>query len=225
MAAVLCCCPALSEPNLSVPYSEGVFKCPEDQLPLDYAKVSPTCGTQLWGGISSSPVPSAKGLAHSPGTAAIAWHSCLCRSKSPLCCGARERKPTPDKGSLFVCRRGGSGPGQHAHGSWPGWGGGFRCPYSLAWDADAQALPLQIYPDPELEAQVLSLAIRCIHSEEGCRWSGLIKHLQVGAGWRWELGQVCTLQPPPFTIPVPLRPILAPVASTSSLAPTGAAPS
>ncbi|NXI33246.1 TRAF4 factor, partial [Sterrhoptilus dennistouni] len=43
-------------------------------------------------------------------------------------------------------------------------------------------LPLQIYPDPELEAQVLSLAIRCIHSEEGCRWSGLIKHLQVHLG-------------------------------------------
>lgn len=37
----------------------------------------------------------------------------------------------------------------------------------------------QIYPDPELEAQVLSLTIRCIHSEEGCRWSGTIRHLQV----------------------------------------------
>lgn len=24
--------------------SEGVFKCPEDQLPLDYAKVSPDAG-------------------------------------------------------------------------------------------------------------------------------------------------------------------------------------
>lgn len=24
-------------------FSEGVFKCPEDQLPLDYAKVSPNC--------------------------------------------------------------------------------------------------------------------------------------------------------------------------------------
>lgn len=26
---------------------------------------------------------------------------------------------------------------------------------------------------------MLSLTIRCIHSEEGCRWSGHIKHLQV----------------------------------------------
>ncbi|XP_027516168.1 TNF receptor-associated factor 4 isoform X1 [Corapipo altera] len=51
--------------------------------------------------------------------------------------------------------------------------GVFKCP--------EDQLPLdyaKIYPDPELEAQVLSLAIRCIHSEEGCRWSGLIKHLQ-----------------------------------------------
>lgn len=37
----------------------------------------------------------------------------------------------------------------------------------------------QIYPDRELETQVLSLSIRCIHSEEGCRWSGQLKQLQV----------------------------------------------
>lgn len=37
----------------------------------------------------------------------------------------------------------------------------------------------QIYPDPELEVQVLGLPIRCIHSEEGCRWSGPLRHLQV----------------------------------------------
>ncbi|XP_065550621.1 TNF receptor-associated factor 4 isoform X4 [Lathamus discolor] len=55
--------------------------------------------------------------------------------------------------------------------------GVFKCP--------EDQLPLEyakIYPDPELEAQVLSLAIRCIHSEEGCRWSGLIKHLQAHLG-------------------------------------------
>ncbi|KAM6239428.1 TNF receptor-associated factor 4 isoform X1 [Haliaeetus albicilla] len=55
--------------------------------------------------------------------------------------------------------------------------GVFKCP--------EDQLPLdyaKIYPDPELEAQVLSLAIRCIHSEEGCRWSGLIKHLQAHLG-------------------------------------------
>uniref|UniRef100_A0A8C3I5I0 TNF receptor associated factor 4 n=1 Tax=Chrysemys picta bellii TaxID=8478 RepID=A0A8C3I5I0_CHRPI len=49
----------------------------------------------------------------------------------------------------------------------------FKCP--------EDQLPLdyaKIYPDPELETQVLSLPIRCIHSEEGCRWSGPIKHLQ-----------------------------------------------
>ncbi|XP_036864321.2 TNF receptor-associated factor 4 isoform X8 [Manis javanica] len=36
----------------------------------------------------------------------------------------------------------------------------------------------KIYPDPELEVQVLGLPIRCIHSEEGCRWSGPLRHLQ-----------------------------------------------
>lgn len=41
----------------------------------------------------------------------------------------------------------------------------------------------QIYPDPELEVQVLGLAIRCIHSEEGCRWSGPLRHLQVRLRW------------------------------------------
>lgn len=42
----------------------------------------------------------------------------------------------------------------------------------------------QIYPDPELEVQVLGLPIRCIHSEEGCRWSGPLRHLQVRLlGW------------------------------------------
>lgn len=40
-------------------------------------------------------------------------------------------------------------------------------------------LLLQIYPDPELEQQILALAIRCIHSEEGCRWTGQMKQLQV----------------------------------------------
>uniref|UniRef100_A0A7N4NLW9 TNF receptor associated factor 4 n=1 Tax=Sarcophilus harrisii TaxID=9305 RepID=A0A7N4NLW9_SARHA len=51
--------------------------------------------------------------------------------------------------------------------------GVFKCP--------EDQLPLdyaKIYPDPELEAQVLSLAIRCIHSEEGCRWTGGLRHLQ-----------------------------------------------
>lgn len=38
---------------------------------------------------------------------------------------------------------------------------------------------LQIYPDPELEQQILALPIRCIHSEEGCRWTGQMKQLQV----------------------------------------------
>lgn len=63
----------------------------------------------------------------------------------------------------------------------------------------------QIYPDPELEAQVLSLAIRCIHSEEGCRWSGLIKHLQVGAGRRGVGGQGCS-PCPLVTTPGPPHP-------------------
>ncbi|XP_042298211.1 TNF receptor-associated factor 4 isoform X5 [Sceloporus undulatus] len=55
--------------------------------------------------------------------------------------------------------------------------GVFKCP--------EDQLPLdyaKIYPDPELEAQVFSLTIRCIHSEEGCRWSGTIRHLQAHLG-------------------------------------------
>ncbi|PNI47003.1 TRAF4 isoform 11, partial [Pan troglodytes] len=48
--------------------SEGVFKCPEDQLPLDYAKVSPHCqeeaqaqsvalgGRSCWQPVGSGPV-------------------------------------------------------------------------------------------------------------------------------------------------------------------------
>ncbi|XP_047689289.1 TNF receptor-associated factor 4 isoform X1 [Prionailurus viverrinus] len=51
--------------------------------------------------------------------------------------------------------------------------GVFKCP--------EDQLPLdyaKIYPDPELEVQVLGLPIRCIHSEEGCRWSGPLRHLQ-----------------------------------------------
>lgn len=72
---------------------------------------------------------------------------------------------------------------------------GALCPRSPVQEADTPLLPLQIYPDPELEAQVLSLAIRCIHSEEGCRWSGLIKHLQVGPGRMERRGQSCTPWP------------------------------
>ncbi|XP_044539007.1 TNF receptor-associated factor 4-like, partial [Gracilinanus agilis] len=52
--------------------------------------------------------------------------------------------------------------------------GVFKCP--------EDQLPLdyaKIYPDPELEVQVLSLPIRCIHSEEGCRWTGALRQLQV----------------------------------------------
>ncbi|XP_075760630.1 TNF receptor-associated factor 4 [Pelodiscus sinensis] len=55
--------------------------------------------------------------------------------------------------------------------------GVFKCP--------EDQLPLdyaKIYPDPELELQVLTLAIRCIHSEEGCRWSGQLKQLQAHLG-------------------------------------------
>ncbi|XP_058416230.1 TNF receptor-associated factor 4 isoform X2 [Diceros bicornis minor] len=55
--------------------------------------------------------------------------------------------------------------------------GVFKCP--------EDQLPLdyaKIYPDPELEVQVLGLPIRCIHSEEGCRWSGPLRHLQSHEG-------------------------------------------
>ncbi|KAL4608425.1 TNF receptor-associated factor 4-like [Arapaima gigas] len=51
--------------------------------------------------------------------------------------------------------------------------GVFKCP--------EDQLPLdyaKIYPDPELEQQIMALLIRCIHSEEGCRWTGQVKQLQ-----------------------------------------------
>ncbi|GAA6081266.1 TNF receptor-associated factor 4b [Tachysurus ichikawai] len=52
--------------------------------------------------------------------------------------------------------------------------GVFKCP--------EDQMPLdyaKIFPDVELEQQILALPIRCIHSEEGCRWSGQNKQLQV----------------------------------------------
>ncbi|XP_016307061.1 TNF receptor-associated factor 4-like [Sinocyclocheilus anshuiensis] len=51
--------------------------------------------------------------------------------------------------------------------------GVFKCP--------EDHLPLdyaKIFPDVELEQQILSLPIRCIHSEEGCRWTAQNKLLQ-----------------------------------------------
>ena len=74
---------------------------------------------------------------------------------------------------------------------------------------------LQIYPDPELEQQILALPIRCIHSEEGCRWTGQMKQLQVRSSGFLppRLSYLCCLiklSPPPF-----------PNASLSSLPPQG----
>lgn len=124
---------------------------------------------------------------------------------------AGERKPAPDKGQLVPVPR-----GDPAQGSVPTVPSqpvlGAVRPHKMQ-DVDAPLLPLQIYPDPELEAQVLSLAIRCIHSEEGCRWSGLIKHLQVGPG-RMRRGGKVVPRGLPVTIAVSPRPISAPVAST-----------
>uniref|UniRef100_A0A8C2GZ28 TNF receptor-associated factor n=1 Tax=Cyprinus carpio TaxID=7962 RepID=A0A8C2GZ28_CYPCA len=51
--------------------------------------------------------------------------------------------------------------------------GVFKCP--------EDQLPLdyaKIFPDVKLEQQILSLPIRCIHSEEGCRWTAQNKLLQ-----------------------------------------------
>lgn len=47
---------------VSSPFSEGVFKCPEDQLPLDYAKVGPQSQAEAlalgggWQPVGSGPV-------------------------------------------------------------------------------------------------------------------------------------------------------------------------
>uniref|UniRef100_A0A672UWJ4 TNF receptor associated factor 4 n=1 Tax=Strigops habroptila TaxID=2489341 RepID=A0A672UWJ4_STRHB len=165
--------------------SEGVFKCPEDQLPLDYAKVSLAHGWDMEHPHPLHPSPRGRPLPRTP-----AWHSHTSLARAPV------RKQEP-----FVLRSWGAethsrqrelvhvpAGGDPASGSVPtapsqaGIGVPVPPPPSLLWDADAVVLLSQIYPDPELEAQVLSLAIRCIHSEEGCRWSGLIKHLQAHLG-------------------------------------------
>ncbi|XP_045381299.1 TNF receptor-associated factor 4 isoform X1 [Lemur catta] len=58
-----------------------------------------------------------------------------------------------------------------------GGGGSWGLQQALTLASSLHRCP-QIYPDPELEVQVLGLPIRCIHSEEGCRWSGQLRHLQ-----------------------------------------------
>ncbi|KAG3278613.1 TRAF4-containing [Ictidomys tridecemlineatus] len=53
------------------------------------------------------------------------------------------------------------------------------CDTFFKWPEDQ--LPLdyaKIYPDPDLEVQMLGLPIRCIHGEEGFCWSGALRHLQ-----------------------------------------------
>lgn len=151
--------------------------------------------------VSESPPPW-----HGPG----AWHGCPCGSKSPLCRRAGKRKPMADKGRLFACRRGDPAPGTVP--TAPRWAlGGRGGGRGGMLTARCRPVAQQIYPDPELEVQVLSLAIRCIHSEEGCRWSGLIKHLQVGAGGQGEerglrLGGALDPPPPSLTVPAPPGP-------------------
>uniref|UniRef100_A0A803VIK9 TNF receptor associated factor 4 n=1 Tax=Ficedula albicollis TaxID=59894 RepID=A0A803VIK9_FICAL len=161
--------------------AEGVFKCPEDQLPLDYAKVSLAQGWVL----CSKGTSPARGR---PQALHGAWHSHTSLARAP----GRKQEPFVPRGRgaetrsrqralVGVCARGDPAPGSVPEAPSQAVLGAV-CPQSPVQDADTPLLPLQIYPDPELEAQVLSLAIRCIHSEEGCRWSGLIKHLQAHLG-------------------------------------------
>ena len=47
---------------------------------------------------------------------------------------------------------------------------------------------LQIYPDPELESEIMSSMIRCIHYKEGCKWVDKLQTLQVSftqVSWPW----------------------------------------
>lgn len=133
-------------------------------------------GTQLQGDIpSKGPCPalhsawhSRSGLARAPG-----------RKQEPFVPRGRGAETRSRQRALVAVPGGDPAPGSVPRAPSQAVPGAV-CPHSPLQDADTPLLPLQIYPDPELEAQVLSLAIRCIHSEEGCRWSGLIKHLQVG---------------------------------------------
>lgn len=80
-------------------------------------------------------------------------------------------------------------------------------------DCSRLNMHLQIYPDPELEQQILALPIRCIHSEEGCRWTGQMKQLQVSS--------LTLPQTPP---PAPLHPRPLYNLSWSDRAPVAALP-
>lgn len=127
-----------------------------------------------------------------PGTAAHAEARALCAAQPG------NGNPLPTKGACPSAGEGDPAPGSAPVAAGQARLGGPGAPQMLT---PQRCLP-QIYPDPELEAQVLSLAIRCIHSEEGCRWSGLIKHLQVGAGrTAGGGGQPRLLPVPPHDLP------------------------
>ncbi|KAI2656194.1 TNF receptor-associated factor 4 [Labeo rohita] len=100
---------------------EGVFKCPEDQLPLDYAK--PSCVRQ-------------------DGTVGRVY------------LGVPENLSM--KMNVCVCGwEGEAGGGRRLHMGLHGWRRAASAVLSLRCRS--------IYPDPELEQQILALPIRCIH--------------------------------------------------------------
>ena len=44
---------------------------------------------------------------------------------------------------------------------------------------------LQIYPDHELQAEVMNSHVRCKYYKEGCRWVDKLHNLQVTPGTPW----------------------------------------
>ncbi|XP_064351943.1 TNF receptor-associated factor 4 isoform X1 [Camelus dromedarius] len=113
------------------------------------------------------------------------WPDLWLRARTPLPGGRKQRVwGLPRLSRLIGCHSKGSVLCQHVGGPW-----------NLVLEQILPAVPFvpghreafspreavtgsKIYPDPELEVQVLGLPIRCIHSEEGCRWSGPLRHLQ-----------------------------------------------
>lgn len=122
--------------------SEGVFKCPEDQLPLDYAKVS----LELQAQPGTRPGhPAGRGTSPCPQRGSLCPR--LAQPRRLARVPARKQEPfvPPRWETETRCRQralvrvpaGGSGPGHRAHGSPLGWGGGWR---GLVRDADIPVL-------------------------------------------------------------------------------------
>ena len=52
----------------------------------------------------------------------------------------------------------------------------FLCELQASWN---NLCGLQIYPDPELETEILALTTHCSNYSAGCKWTGKLQNLKV----------------------------------------------